>query len=196
MTTRKDVYTHVLFENYDNNELIIAPFDMCHIRNDDIFYTCDSKVFRGKLYTVSKFSKSLIITTKQLSEIYDVIFVFQGPKSLCDTLMKQTMGSKTEHSNSSLSEEEEDTSDDIGCFEDRWFVEQGIQCIIFPLHYLNIIALNCFSIILARKRTRRNEGFHSKCLKNGRDDQDPHVSQNSKFFSISFRQIFQKIYYM
>jgi hypothetical protein len=55
MTARTTAFTHVLFKNLMNNELMIAPFEKCNIEDDHVGYTCGTKVFDGELFTIGTF---------------------------------------------------------------------------------------------------------------------------------------------
>ncbi|CAF3273188.1 unnamed protein product [Rotaria sp. Silwood2] len=94
MTSRTSAFTHVLFKNIINNELMIASLEKCRIQDDNVTYTCGEKTFNGELITV-------------------------GPKSLCNKLMKKMNGYTTDYLYSSLPEEDDDDGEDNDGDEDN-----------------------------------------------------------------------------
>ncbi|CAF4203565.1 unnamed protein product [Rotaria sp. Silwood2] len=94
MTARTSAFTHVLFKNIINNELMIASLEKCRIQDDNITYTCGEKTFNGELITV-------------------------GPKSLCNKLMKKMNGYTTDYLYSFLPEEDDDDGEDNDGDEDN-----------------------------------------------------------------------------
>ncbi|CAF4872667.1 unnamed protein product, partial [Rotaria socialis] len=93
MTARTNAFTHVIFKNGVNNELMIATLDKCNIQDGDVSYTCGGKVISGELLAV-------------------------GPKTLCDKLMKQMNGYSTDYLYSSLPEEKDQDDSDQDDYED------------------------------------------------------------------------------
>ncbi|CAF4959003.1 unnamed protein product [Rotaria sp. Silwood1] len=83
MTARTSAFTHVLFKNIINNELMIASLEKCHIQDDNVTYKCGEKTFNGEFITV-------------------------GPKGLYNKLMKKMNDYTTDYLYSSLPEEEDD----------------------------------------------------------------------------------------